>query len=451
MRFLSGPDIQAQVRQLMSRPGEVMAAVAYWGKGAAQRTGLTDKDRPSCVRLICDLLSGSCNPAEIQTLADLGVSVRTLDRLHAKVWIGGDDVIVGSANASHNGLSGDNDEAANASIEAAVLSRDRGLVRKIAAWFEEQWCESSKIEQRHLDQAWDMWNRRHHTGRRGFTTTLTEKILNPDSFDRFSGLRLLAYLGEQPSREAENYFARNAVRHFTEKELREFQDENPWYEWSIADPEWEHESGTIFADFTCTPKGSQFTFNGFWQIRDCPTIKLNRIRLTLLTKLPNFNGYSFSPDEEEVIGRRVWEVVAERNHQMDEFGSYIDESFIEFWDADRDELREQLLAQVVQAAQELCRSDQFVPALTLHAIRACKEDPNWLAGYTRFVGGDIYSNRNPLKQKINPMFGRRVKDGVGAEDRKDEKGNPIRRHVESEIIQSYTLFEGYKSQALESL
>ena len=451
MRFLSGPDIQAQVRQLASRSGEVMAAVAYWGKGAAERTGITDNDRPAAVRVICDLLSGACNPAEIETLASLGVSVRTLDRLHAKVWIGGDDVIVGSANASHNGLPGDNDEAAHASIEAAVLSRDPRLARQLAVWFEEQWCASSKIEQRHLDQARNMWNRRHRTGGRGFTTPLTEKLQNPDSFDRFAGLRLLAYLGEDVSQEAAKFVEQNYGRYFTDEEWQELGDDNPWYEWPLADPEWEHQPGTVLAEFTCASKGGKFTFNGFWQIRDCPTIELKMVRLTLLTKLPHFNGYFFSLEEQVAIARRIQEVVAERNHRMDDFGSYIDESFLEFWDADRDEMRERLLAQVVQAAQELCRSDQFAPALTLHAIRVCKEDPEWLAGYSRFVGGDIYGDHNPLKRRINPDFGSRVKDAVGAKDRKDDNGNPVSQRVKNEIIQSYTLFEGYDSQALESL
>ena len=450
MRFLSGPGIQAQVRRLASRSGEVMAAVAYWGKGASERTGLTDNDRPAGVRVICDLLSGACNPVEIETLVSLGVSVRTLDRLHAKVWIAGDNIIVGSANASHNGLPGDDDEAAGASIEAAVLSRDPLLARQLAAWFEEQWCASSKIEQWHLDQARDIWSRRRRTGGRGFTTPLTDKLRQPDLFDRFAGLRLLAYLGENVSQEAAKFVEENYGGYFTDEEWQDFGDDNPWYEWCLGHPEWGHPPGTVFADFSRASKSEEFTFNGFWQIRDCPDIKLKKVRLTLLTKHPHFNGYSLSPEEQVAIARRIQEVVAERNHEPDDFGSYIDENLLEFWDPDRDELRQRLLAQIAQAAQELCRSDQFAPDLTLHAIRVCKEDPEWLAGYARFVGGDIYGDHNPLKRRINPDFGSRVKDAVGAEDRKDGNGNPVSRRVKNEIIQSYTLFEGYDPQALES-
>ena len=125
-----------------------------------------------------------------------------------------------------------------------------------------------------------------------------------------------------------------------------------------------------------------------------------------------------------------------------------DGSFLEFWDTKRDELRQQLLAQVVGAARKLCRSGQFSPRLTLRAIQACKEDPAWLAGYARFVGGDIYGNRNPLKRRINPNFGSQIKIGVGAEDRVDDNGTPVRGFVKDEIIQSYTLFENHNPQLL---
>lgn len=295
MRFLTGSDIQAQVRSIASRSGPLMVAVAYWGRGATELTGLADRDDPASVRVICDLLSGACNPAEIEMLTRQGFSVRTLDRLHAKVWISGDEVIVGSANASHSGLPWDEEEAARASIEAAVLVRGTPLSHQMSAWFEEQWCASNKIKKRHLEQAHGIWNRRHRSGGRGFTTSLTEIMGDPG----------------------------------------------------------------------------------------------------------------------------------------------------------RAELRQRLLAQVVEAARELCRSGQFSPDLTLHAIRACKEHSEWRAGYARFVGGNIYGKRNPLKRLINPDFGSQVKAGVGARDQENENGKPVIAFVEDEIIQSYTRFASHDLGAAE--
>ena len=202
-------------------------------------------------------------------------------------------------------------------------------------------------------------------------------------------------------------------------------------------------------DFTCRENGGEFTFNGFWQVRDCPTIRLKRVRLTLLSKLPHFNGYSLSAEEQAAIARRIQETVEQPGHRPDRFGSYIDENFLEFWDTERAELRESLLDRVVEAARELCRACRFHPSLTLQAIRVCKEDPEWLAGYTRFVGGGIYRQRNPLKRRINPEFGGRVKDSVGAKDQQHKNGRPVTARVKGEIIQSYTLFRDFDRKAVE--
>ena len=143
--------------------------------------------------MICDLLSGACNPSEIEALTRLGVRVQKLDCLHAKVWIGGDDAIVGSANASQNGLPGEDEQAANSTIEAAVLLQDPGIARELRTWFERQWCASSEIDGADLNQAQQLWKRRRRSTGRGFTATLIQTVPNPGPFDNFSDLRLIAY------------------------------------------------------------------------------------------------------------------------------------------------------------------------------------------------------------------------------------------------------------------
>ena len=59
MRFLTGPEIRTEVQRISRRPGKLRAAVAYWGDGAAERAGLSERENPEQVRIICDLLSGS--------------------------------------------------------------------------------------------------------------------------------------------------------------------------------------------------------------------------------------------------------------------------------------------------------------------------------------------------------------------------------------------------------
>ena len=329
MRFLTDSDILEQVKELASRRGKLMAAVAYWGQDAAERTRLREHRSPADVRVICDLLSGFCNPDVIDELTRIGVQVKTLDRLHAKVWISGDDVIVGSANASHNGLPGDDEEAANASIEAAVLSHDPRLAQEVTAWFEKLWCSSNEIGP-HLAHARQLSNRRRRGGGRGFTTPLAEKIRNPDEHDRFADLRLLAYHHSRSSQEAIDYMQQNFRRHYSDDEWREFGDEHPWYEFPKDDPLWVHPPGTLFADFSCGAQGGAFRFNGFWQLRNCPPIPLTKIQLSLLTRLPDFNGYIFSPEEVQAIAECVRNYVGANNYRTDNFGDYIDQELVEF-------------------------------------------------------------------------------------------------------------------------
>ena len=84
-------------------------------------------------------------------------------------------------------------------------------------------------------------------------------------------------------------------------------------------------------------------------------------------------------------------------------------------DADRPALKRQLIDRVVDAARGLCRTGRFDQSLTLQSVRMCNDDPEWLSGYTRFVGGGIHEHGNHLKQRINQEIGRSVKAAVGAE------------------------------------
>ena len=180
MRFLTGTDIQRHVHKIARRTGDVSAAVAYWGKGAAERTGIARKRNPGRIRVICDLLSGSCNPTEIESLLELGVHVKTLKDLHAKVWISGDDVIIGSANASKSALLHNDDGHAAGNIEAAILSRDPALSWELQGWFDNQWQASAIITEDDLAEAARQWQRRSRAADRAFTKTFVQEIRTPD-------------------------------------------------------------------------------------------------------------------------------------------------------------------------------------------------------------------------------------------------------------------------------
>ena len=157
MLFLEESQIQRHVITIMSRHPDAMAAVAYWATGSPRLTGIVNNPRPDTVRIICDLRSGRCNPAEIRNLMNLKVKVRALNKLHAKVWIGADSFIVGSANASESALLGRKEGSESGNYEAALFVQDRNLRKRAQEWFEELWTKSEKVDERLLALAEIQW------------------------------------------------------------------------------------------------------------------------------------------------------------------------------------------------------------------------------------------------------------------------------------------------------
>jgi hypothetical protein len=81
-------------------------AVAFWGAGAVEALGIEKRKKPLTV--ICNLTMGGTNPAEIRKLLALPHvgpdRVLQNNKLHAKIYHFDDRTIVGSSNASTNGL-----------------------------------------------------------------------------------------------------------------------------------------------------------------------------------------------------------------------------------------------------------------------------------------------------------------------------------------------------------
>lgn len=111
--------------------GPLDLAVAFWGKGAVEELSLK-KARP--IRVLLELQSGGTNPAEVRRLMDLAhVEVRQLPRLHAKVYIANNAVLIGSTNASANGLGSEGSESTRWH-ELAVRTNDLAVVRDTQRW-----------------------------------------------------------------------------------------------------------------------------------------------------------------------------------------------------------------------------------------------------------------------------------------------------------------------------
>lgn len=156
MKFLSNKNYAKAVEDLVSNKangGEIRCAIAFWGLGAVKRFGkYFGKD----TRIVCNLMSGGTNPAAIRKLHSKRVPIRTLDDLHAKVYLSASAGIIGSANCSINGLSVEEGEGW---LEAGVLVTNPNLLGEMDLWFESVWDRARDIEKNDFDRAEERWQR----------------------------------------------------------------------------------------------------------------------------------------------------------------------------------------------------------------------------------------------------------------------------------------------------
>lgn len=150
--FLSGAMLAKRIREVCEGE-DCRIAVAYWGTGIPEALSL---DACGSSRIICDVSSGGTNPAALKSLgAPSNKNLRHIPKLHAKVYISSTGVVVGSANASENGIG-----SAPATLEAGVFCRPEGDWGASAVeWFEERWRDAKQIDAAALERCRLSWRR----------------------------------------------------------------------------------------------------------------------------------------------------------------------------------------------------------------------------------------------------------------------------------------------------
>lgn len=154
--FVTSKNYRHELSALIDSSERVDVAVAFWGEGSDALLALPG-NKP--VRVVCNLSSGGTNPEPIAQLLRQGVNVRQLDDLHAKVVLGTDAALVGSANFSTNGLQLEGPEVAGWS-EAGLMTTTGADLREIAQWFDAEWARACPIEVHDLKRALAAWKRR---------------------------------------------------------------------------------------------------------------------------------------------------------------------------------------------------------------------------------------------------------------------------------------------------
>jgi hypothetical protein len=168
LELLRENGLPSRFRAMVKESDAIRIAVPFWGEGAIKSLAIGGARN---VRILCNLSSGACNPYVIDDLLKLGRArtdrrpvVRTNPRLHAKIYAGSDIVIVGSSNASANGLSicSGGEPARSGWYEANVVTDEEVLVSAANDFFEELWDmnETKQVTKPMLDAAKNAWNTR---------------------------------------------------------------------------------------------------------------------------------------------------------------------------------------------------------------------------------------------------------------------------------------------------
>jgi hypothetical protein len=191
--ILREDELLPKFRSLSVGDAEILIAVPFWGLGASKALGL---DRGQRCRVVCNLSSGACNPYEIEDLMQSSdVPICSNPRLHAKIYASANFAIVGSSNASANGLSIAR-VISDAWIEANVLSEEPVFVRTVCDLFEAIWSsgETHPISETELDHAKIAWDNRPKPAPVLDVSTLLETCRKYP--DRFRSVFVVVYVDD---------------------------------------------------------------------------------------------------------------------------------------------------------------------------------------------------------------------------------------------------------------
>jgi hypothetical protein len=307
--FVSDALFADKLRELIQEAESLVFAVAFWGRGASEELGLHKLRISQQVKIVCDLDSGGCNPEEVERLMSLsGVTVKKLSGLHAKVYWSGHGVLVGSSNASANGLAFERNELAG-TIEANTFASDVTLIQQVKLWLDNRvLADADEISNEDIMRAKSLWSLRRRDRKMLVTSGKTTRNLLEEikkSPDIFADRRIVVWIYDDEPRDAPALKKLKDVRNqLHDPKLDCYQD-------SSAEP------GTIILGFWYNRAQKvadlkKLHFDGMWQVPKEKHIhrypkkgKLPAGRILLCRRLSAFEGFKFSKEEKKELSEKV--------------------------------------------------------------------------------------------------------------------------------------------------
>jgi hypothetical protein len=388
MEFLDGEAAAAEIAKLVETSFGVTMAVAFWGDGAGESLGLMRRQAP--VSIVCNLKTGGTNPHEIEKLMGAGHEVRQCDDLHGKVYLFDDRVIIGSSNASANGLALQGAELAGWR-EANVVTSDPGIMQAAESWIER--LETRPIDENDLEAAKEVFNRRRAStpiASKGVSSLARAVRINPEDFkDR----KIYVYLANAllPKKQKDN--------------LEKARQENKSGK-SIDGLGWDAPLGSKLIGFFMSPSG-KISFDGFYERPNTAWSRGKRDTVYLMWKLETLDRFS------------AVDLVADWNDALQEYCSDVSEESDEYMHIELGAFYEKFLQKTEPKAKVFNVRDKVGRTGKLKLL----EDGNYQSGPWP---------RARRQCGIIRVFGRdgtSVRGGAILSERKERKGGETRTYV----------------------
>ena len=152
-------NIANRLQDIFSNASYITCVVAFWGRGALELFDGIAEEKRRTVRIVCNLTMGATNPRVIEALINKGFQVKHNPILHSKVYWTDKGIVLGSPNASANGLSFEGREQ-EGWLEAAIFVDGQSEIDVTHSYVDDIWCKSEKITDQVLAAAWVRWRRR---------------------------------------------------------------------------------------------------------------------------------------------------------------------------------------------------------------------------------------------------------------------------------------------------
>lgn len=264
MAFATDVEISKAVKKIVEAASTLKLAVAFWGKGATELLSL-DKFAYSA-QIVCDAYSGACNPDVLESLMEQH-DVRTLNGMHAKVYWSPSAAVVGSANASVNGL---RSEVNALRYEAAIEVAEPLILLEIEAWFDGVFANAEVLDERSLAvirKRWEKTQASRLIGASAPDSLLDVLIETPDDLLN-RRLFVMVTNDGQTSKEALAAYESLKGGLFRPEDIQVFEEEGttPFYE-HTEDGAWDVRPNDVFIDF-CRGSRGGLSFQGIWQVRN---------------------------------------------------------------------------------------------------------------------------------------------------------------------------------------